>query len=102
MNAERCVMCDAVIPEGIQVCPACVSRIVERGCPTGFITENDIRNMSELRGNQIVRLIKDYGAFVGEHGYMRFSIFDLLRRLGRLNQYRGYALRAGREWDDDA
>ena len=27
---ERCVMCDAIIPEGSQVCPICRAKVQER------------------------------------------------------------------------
>ena len=30
MEADRCVMCGEIIPEGRQVCPACESKVKER------------------------------------------------------------------------
>ena len=40
MNAETCVVCGAIIPEGRQVCPTCARRAFQTGAPNEPKPEN--------------------------------------------------------------
>jgi hypothetical protein len=88
MNAERCVLCGKVIPEGIQVCPICVKRVEDYGCPTGYVTAGDIARLTDLRGWQIGVLMQDYGTTIAGKQYIRFDILYKLRESGLLVKYR--------------
>ena len=84
------MLCDSIIPEGRQVCLTCESRVEQYGCPTGYITAADVSRMSGLRGMQVQKFIDDYGIRVCDHGYVKYSVFSLVRQLGRLSRYKAY------------
>ena len=92
MNAERCVLCGKVIPEGSQVCKICKWRVYENSCPTGFLTIMDVRKLTRLRGDQLHRLFDDYGVVINERRFIKFSVFDALRRSGNIDKYSEYSI----------
>lgn len=92
MNAERCVLCGKVIPEGSQVCHICRNRVYESSCPTGYLTIMDVRKLSRLRGDQIHKLFDDYGVMVNDRMLIKFETFDKLKQAGKLGKYETYPL----------
>lgn len=94
MNAEKCIICGKIIPEGIQVCPICVHRTEEYGCPTGYLTAGDISRLTDLRGWQIKALMRDFGTTIAGKTYMRFDVFYKLRENNSLAKYK-----CNRQWN---
>lgn len=91
MNAEKCVVCGAVIPEGRKVCPICERKAEETDTPpTGWIGHGDISQMSYLRGQQITELLKEWGVMIGGRRYLKFETFDRLRSVDMLRAYLKY------------
>ena len=46
-NADRCIFCGAVIPEGRQVCPMCVAMVINSGLYDDKDTGQDMPDKGE-------------------------------------------------------
>lgn len=88
MSADTCLVCGAIIPEGRQVCPTCEKRAFQTGAPpAGYITSGDVNQMSGLRGQQIKALMDEHGTEIGSRTYIRFDIFEQLKKDDELRKY---------------